>query len=79
MAQPNAEPVEEYEYAKNLTQNHLCAWKNVVHVADPWEYSYEALPPNFSLLQNMLAGAFAGIAVCTPHLTSHACVRLERA
>lgn len=25
--------------------------------------SYEALPPNFSLLQNMVAGAFAGIAV----------------
>ncbi|KAL1900403.1 Fe(2+) transporter [Ceratocystis pirilliformis] len=26
------------------------------------EYDYEALPPNFSLGQNMLAGAFAGIA-----------------
>jgi hypothetical protein len=25
--------------------------------------SYEGLPPNFSLLQNMVAGAFAGIAV----------------
>lgn len=25
--------------------------------------SYESLPPNFSLLQNMAAGAFAGIAV----------------
>jgi hypothetical protein len=25
--------------------------------------SYEALPPNFSLGANMLAGAFAGIAV----------------
>lgn len=25
--------------------------------------SYEALPPNFSLSANMLAGAFAGIAV----------------
>ncbi|KAL2752252.1 hypothetical protein ACRALDRAFT_1078263 [Sodiomyces alcalophilus JCM 7366] len=36
MAQPNAEPVEEYDY--------------------------ESLPPNFSLLQNMAAGAFAGIA-----------------
>ncbi|EKD18789.1 hypothetical protein MBM_03031 [Drepanopeziza brunnea f. sp. 'multigermtubi' MB_m1] len=36
MAQPDAEPVEEYEY--------------------------EGLPPNFSLLQNMTAGAFAGIA-----------------
>ncbi|GJC99825.1 mitochondrial rna splicing protein [Colletotrichum higginsianum] len=36
MAQPNAEPVEEYDY--------------------------ESLPPNFSLVQNMAAGAFAGIA-----------------
>ncbi|KAK4099950.1 mitochondrial carrier [Parathielavia hyrcaniae] len=36
MAQPNAEPAEDYDY--------------------------ESLPPNFSLLQNMTAGAFAGIA-----------------
>ncbi|KAK6063675.1 hypothetical protein SCUP234_13315 [Seiridium cupressi] len=36
MAQPTAEPVEDYDY--------------------------EALPPNFSLAQNMVAGAFAGIA-----------------
>jgi hypothetical protein len=36
MAQPNAEPVEDYDY--------------------------ESLPPNFSLTQNMAAGAFAGIA-----------------
>ncbi|RCI11277.1 hypothetical protein L249_7478 [Ophiocordyceps polyrhachis-furcata BCC 54312] len=27
------------------------------------DYDYEALPPNFSLVQNMVAGAFAGIAV----------------
>lgn len=27
--------------------------------------SYEGLPPNFSLVQNMAAGAFAGIAVRT--------------
>jgi hypothetical protein len=26
--------------------------------------SYESLPPNFSLSANMIAGAFAGIAVC---------------
>jgi len=26
-------------------------------------YSYEGLPPKFSLANNMLAGAFAGIAV----------------
>ncbi|KAF4976088.1 hypothetical protein FZEAL_7198 [Fusarium zealandicum] len=36
MAQPSADPAEEYDY--------------------------ESLPPNFSLLQNMAAGAFAGIA-----------------
>ncbi|KAI5854093.1 mitochondrial RNA-splicing protein MRS3 [Durotheca rogersii] len=36
MAQPTAEPVEDYDY--------------------------ESLPPNFSLAQNMAAGAFAGIA-----------------
>lgn len=33
--------------------------------------SYEALPPNFSLVQNMTAGAFAGIAVwCPLHMRS---------
>ena len=30
---------------------------------DIWLLSYEGLPPNFSLGANMLAGAFAGIAV----------------
>ncbi|KAH8718050.1 putative mitochondrial carrier C8C9.12c [Beauveria bassiana] len=30
--------------------------------AEADEYDYESLPPNFSLLQNMAAGAFAGIA-----------------
>ena len=28
--------------------------------------SYESLPPDFTLLQNMAAGAFAGIAVSCP-------------
>ncbi|KAH8592375.1 mitochondrial carrier domain-containing protein [Bisporella sp. PMI_857] len=41
MAQPNAEPAEEYDY--------------------------EGLPPNFSLVQNLVAGAVAGIA-------EHTCV-----
>lgn len=31
--------------------------------ADRYLNSYESLPPNFSLVQNMVAGAFAGIAV----------------
>ncbi|RDA93424.1 hypothetical protein CP533_2011 [Ophiocordyceps camponoti-saundersi (nom. inval.)] len=34
------------------------------------DYDYEALPPNFSLLQNMVAGAFAGIAVCQTFTTA---------
>lgn len=29
------------------------------------EYDYEGLPPNFTLVENMAAGAFAGIAVTT--------------
>lgn len=33
--------------------------------------SYESLPPNFSLLQNMAAGAFAGIAVSTKPLQAY--------
>lgn len=28
--------------------------------------SYEALPPNFSLWENMIAGGFAGVAVSPP-------------
>lgn len=42
-------------------------------VANEWP-SYEGLPPNFSLLQNMAAGAFAGIAVSDrrPRLVSRA-------
>lgn len=27
------------------------------------DYDYEGLPPNFTLVENMAAGAFAGIAV----------------
>lgn len=27
------------------------------------EYEYEGLPPNFTLVENMAAGAFAGIVV----------------
>lgn len=30
------------------------------------EYDYEGLPPNFTLVENMAAGAFAGIAVIRP-------------
>ncbi|KMU76285.1 hypothetical protein CISG_01020 [Coccidioides immitis RMSCC 3703] len=37
------------------------------------EYDYEALPSNYSLGHNMIAGAFAGIAVCLRF-----CVSLRR-
>lgn len=37
--------------------------------------SYESLPPNFSLSANMLAGAFAGIAVCRRWRAIGRCIR----
>lgn len=37
--------------------------------------SYEGLPPNFSLSANMLAGAFAGIAVSSPFARVYGCAR----
>lgn len=40
------------------------AYNYLKHEIDRFLRSYESLPPNFSLLQNMAAGAFAGIAVC---------------
>ena len=66
MAQPakNAEPVEEYEYA--LLQESHCDHLHNAQIADRCFLSYEGLPPNFSLLQNMTAGALAGIAVRLP-------------
>lgn len=41
-----------------MSRNHV--------LTDILRSSYEGLPPNFSLLQNMAAGAFAGIAVGGP-------------
>lgn len=38
------------------------AQPNAEPVEDHEDYDYESLPPNFSLFQNMVAGAFAGIA-----------------
>lgn len=46
---------EEYEYVAITSPN-------TARTADE-SYSYEGLPPNFSLAANMAAGAFAGIAV----------------
>jgi hypothetical protein len=61
MAQPDAQPVEEYEYVWHSASSHIKSLRctDTKRVLD----SYESLPPNFSLLQNMVAGAFAGIAV----------------
>ena len=52
---------EEYEYG--------LPWSPFTSRRTPTDlfYSYEALPPNFSLGNNMMAGAFAGIAVCELH------------
>lgn len=63
MAQPNAEPVEDYECVDTLpcrrsTKGTYCEERWCADII----CSYESLPPNFSLLQNMAAGAFAGIA-----------------
>lgn len=38
------------------------AQPNAEPIEDAEDYDYESLPPNFSLVQNMAAGAFAGIA-----------------
>lgn len=52
------DPPEEYEYAMKRAPSHSRGGLG----ADEW-CSYESLPPNFSLAANMVAGAFAGIAV----------------
>lgn len=55
-ASPGAVPVEEYEYGLSTKQTSEQPFLTP-------NLSYETLPPNFSLADNMLAGAFAGIAV----------------
>lgn len=56
---PDAVAGEEYEY--ELAHD----FRPDKQVVDPVFSRYEALPPNYGLAHNMLAGAFAGIAVCT--------------
>lgn len=56
-ASPGAVPVEEYEYEFSCSEQ--VSEKSLLTRIR----SYETLPPNFSLADNMLAGAFAGIAV----------------
>lgn len=64
MAQPTGEPVEDYEY---VSAKLATCWPELPMTLTRWSTrSYESLPPNFSLLQNMAAGAFAGIAVRRP-------------
>lgn len=61
MATPAPAGGEDYEYDS-------C---NVIKSARSFTHcygSYEALPPNFTLTNNMIAGAFAGIAVRSPLL-----------
>ncbi|KAH7095160.1 hypothetical protein FB567DRAFT_430836 [Paraphoma chrysanthemicola] len=50
------------ESAAPVTTGRLMATHDRPAVALEEEHDYEALPPNFSLTANMLAGAFAGIA-----------------
>lgn len=57
MATHDPIPVEEFEYGFSLPADH-----SVIALLTSC-FSYEALPPSFSLADNMLAGAFAGIAV----------------
>ena len=57
---PRAVPVEEYEYGI------ACSEQISEQTLLTLSLSYETLPPNFSLADNMLAGAFAGIAVRLP-------------
>jgi len=58
-------PVEEYEYAPAL-------WKDASLSALTLS-SYEGLPPDYTLGHNMLAGAFAGIAVYNIHNQGDQC------
>ena len=53
-------PVEDYEWEPS--------WRLLPLYTAPLILclSYEALPPNFTLLENCLAGAFAGIMVSSP-------------
>ena len=57
MSRPDAIPGEEYEYAVPLGDPQVNRPEADVHD------SYEGLPPDYTLGHNMLAGAFAGIAV----------------
>jgi hypothetical protein len=50
---------EEYEYAIQARLMRIYKMANCSH-------RYEALPSNYSLGANMLAGAFAGVAVSLP-------------
>jgi hypothetical protein len=53
---------QQFQSRRNTsTAPPLCSCYGIL-IADA-SSSYEALPPNFSLTANMLAGAFAGIAV----------------
>lgn len=63
MTQPNIiEEEEDYEYVLATYQRTLRTTRSPLTSFVFVSYSYEALPPNFSLVQNMAAGAFAGIA-----------------
>jgi hypothetical protein len=59
-------PSQVQSQSRNTSEYHIILHtiNYLKHEIDHFLHSYESLPPNFSLLQNMVAGAFAGIAVC---------------
>ena len=72
MAAPNTEAEEEYEYVQLLDLASLALYPFPPEYKTDSANRYEGLPPNFSLAQNMAAGAFAGIAVRSPPSTYQA-------
>jgi hypothetical protein len=53
---------QQFQSRRNMSTAFPLRFRHRTPIADS-SSSYEALPPNFSLTANMLAGAFAGIAV----------------
>lgn len=59
MAALDVKPMDYEEYALSMSR----FFPNITLTS---VFSYEALPPNFTVLENCTAGAFAGIAVSFP-------------
>lgn len=64
MATHGPVPVDEHEYEVSQGKLYIVIAMLMLYL------SYESLPPDFSLADNMIAGAFAGIAVIFPNRPS---------